>query len=42
MKMAPIGPLGSGTVRRYGHVGFCVALLEEECHWWLGFEVSDA
>ena len=25
-------PMGSGTIRRCGFVGVCVALLEEVCH----------
>ena len=33
---------GSGTLRRCGHVGVGVALLEEVCHWGVDLEVSEA
>lgn len=38
---APIGSLGSGTIRIYVFVGLGVALLGEVCHWWwdLGFQM---
>jgi hypothetical protein len=35
-------PIGSGTIRGFGLVAVCVALLEEMCHCGVGFEVLDA
>ena len=42
MEMAPVRLIGSGTIRRCDFVGVRVALLEEVCHWEVGFVVSDA
>ena len=34
-------PKGSYTIKRYGIFGVDMALLEDMCHWWVGFEVLE-